>query len=247
MKAMLQAVSFLTRIPVPNLNYSTADWQRSVRYYPLVGALIGLLLWVVHLGAMTTFSPQVSAVITLLFWVYLTGGLHLDGWMDLADGLGSNRSREQMLAIMKDSRVGAMGVIAAISLFLLKGVALFDILSQPGTARLIAVPLAARTLVMVMMRSFPYLARDGIALGMRETLNLWSLICGCAFMLLIGWYLGAWQMLLAIGIAALIAVVFAVRVIRKLGGLTGDVYGALIESTEAVCLLGLLAVGRWLS
>ncbi|WP_134684037.1 adenosylcobinamide-GDP ribazoletransferase [Brevibacillus migulae] len=247
MKAMLQAVSFLTRIPVPNLNYSTEDWQRSVRYYPVVGALIGLLLWGVHAAAMSTFSPQVSAVLTLLFWVYITGGLHLDGWMDLADGLGSNRSREQMLTIMKDSRVGAMGVIAAISLFLLKGVTLADFFTLPGNIRIIAVPLVARTLVMVMMRSFPYLARDGIALGMREALNVWSLGFGCVFMLSVGWFLGSWQLLVAIGIAACFAVVFAFKVYRKLGGLTGDVYGALIESTEAVCLLGLLAVGRWLS
>lgn len=246
MKALFQAISFLTRIPVPTLHYTAEDWQRSVRYYPVVGAMIGLLLWLFHALMMTTFSAHVSAVLTLLFWVYVTGGLHLDGWMDLADGLGSNRSREQMLAIMKDSRVGAMGVIAAISLFLLKGAALYDILSDPGTVRLIAVPMIARTLVPVLMRFFPYVVKDGIAIGMREAITMWSLWLGCLFLVVIGWYLGGYPVLVTIAIATLFAVVFAAGVNRKLGGLTGDVYGALIESIEAVCLLGLLAAGRLL-
>ncbi|MCZ4151790.1 adenosylcobinamide-GDP ribazoletransferase, partial [Escherichia coli] len=104
--------------------------RESVVYYPLVGAAIGLAVWLGGALFGTVLPALPAAVLTLTLWVWLTGGLHLDGWMDTADGLLSYRSRERMLEIMKDSRVGAMGVIACVLLLMMKAALLADFIAQ---------------------------------------------------------------------------------------------------------------------
>ncbi|GAA3326402.1 hypothetical protein GCM10020331_062160 [Ectobacillus funiculus] len=101
---------FLTRIPVPYISVTDRDWKRSSIHFPFIGLIIGGLLYAEAMVLKQVFFPFCFG----LFLLYLRGsgllgGLHIDGWMDLADGLGSNRSKERMLEIMKDSRVGAMG------------------------------------------------------------------------------------------------------------------------------------------
>ncbi|MEK4330569.1 adenosylcobinamide-GDP ribazoletransferase [Paenibacillus sp. FSL R7-0312] len=115
------AFQFLSRFPVKySPDFSPELLRRSVVYYPLVGAAIGLSAALGAAAAAWLLPAWPAAVITLILWVGLTGGLHLDGWMDSADALLSYRSRERMLEIMKDSRVGAMGVLACVLLLLLK-------------------------------------------------------------------------------------------------------------------------------
>ncbi|MBX6395572.1 MAG: adenosylcobinamide-GDP ribazoletransferase, partial [Alicyclobacillaceae bacterium] len=122
-RAFVTAIRFLTRIPLPPVDpaggtgAAQADQEvicRSVRWYAAVGVLLGALLWlaawILHVARLP--APGGAALLVVVD-ILLTGGLHLDGWMDTADGLGSWRSRERMLAIMRDSRVGAMGVLAA--------------------------------------------------------------------------------------------------------------------------------------
>lgn len=169
MNAFFTALSFLTRIPVP-LRSQPGSWSRSVRYYPAVGLVIGGMLAGFDLVAAAWFPPWVRGVLLLGLWVWLTGGLHLDGWMDTADGFGSYRPRERTLEIMKDSRVGAMGVIAAILLLLLKASALA---STPGPLwiPLLAAPVIGRWALLPAIHFCPYLTQDGIGKGLREGLT----------------------------------------------------------------------------
>lgn len=242
--AFFHALAFFTRIPVPWLRPSEEAWKKSVCWYPAVGLVIGLLLWGAQQAGLALFSPLLAAVLTLSVWVYITGGLHLDGWMDLADGLGSSRPREQILAIMKDSRAGAMGVLAAILLLLLKAAALAELAQTGQGVMLLLVPVAARTHVLLSIRCWPYLSADqGMGKGIRDGLTPLPIAVGYAFLLGAGWLIGEWRMLVAAAVSLLAALWFSRAVSRKLGGLNGDCYGAVIESSEAVTLLVL--AGSW--
>ncbi|MFF0829854.1 adenosylcobinamide-GDP ribazoletransferase [Brevibacillus sp. NPDC003359] len=244
MNAFLHAISFFTRIPVPCLRPSEEAWRKSVNWYPAVGLVIGLLLWGVYQAGLLLFSPWLAAVLTLVAWVYVTGGLHLDGWMDLADGLGSARPRERILEIMKDSRVGAMGVLAAIMLLLIKAGAVAE-LAHPGWGSfLIVAPVAARTHVLLSIKLWSYLSADkGIGNGISAGLSVSSIIVSYIVLFAAGWYLGGVQVITAIFLSLVFALLFSRSVAKKLGGLNGDCYGAVIESSEAVVLLVL--VGSW--
>lgn len=128
-QAVIAAFQFLTRFPIPiAVPFQGSVLKRSVVYFPLAGALIGVSLTAFAWLLTLFIPPWPSAVLVLAIWTALSGGLHLDGWMDTADGVLSHRSRERMLEIMKDSRVGAMGVLAAVLLLLLKASLMVELL-----------------------------------------------------------------------------------------------------------------------
>lgn len=245
MNSFFHAVAFLTRLPVPRLSSSKEDWLRSVPYYPLVGLLIGALLFFAAISFTFFLTPPVSAVLTLAVWFFVTGGLHVDGWMDLADGLGSHRSQEDMLRIMKDSRVGAMGVIAAILLVLVKVVLLYEIIQEGLSLHLLMVPVMARFTLVLAIWHWPYISLQGIGTGMREGLTRWKLGVGFIFVACLVFLLAGVSGLLSMSVVLLGGWLFAARVCKKLGGLTGDVYGALVEWTEAVGVFAIFLFWRW--
>ncbi|ERI07703.1 adenosylcobinamide-GDP ribazoletransferase [Aneurinibacillus aneurinilyticus] len=244
MNALLHAVAFLTRIPVPRLSADPKDWQRSVAFYPIVGVLLGILLWGVALLTGWLLPVPLAAVLTLVFWVYSTGALHLDGWMDLADGLGSWREREKIFAIMKDSRVGAMGVIAAILLFMVKVSALYEIMRNDAEIWLLLPSLFARMSLVAAIWFWPYVSEKGIGTGLKGGLTAWKVGFGFIFVLCATVVLLSWKGMLAFLAVTLASWIFLRSISRRLGGLTGDCYGALVEWTEAVTLVVLIATGR---
>lgn len=254
------AFQFLSRIPIrKELDFTPDLLRRSAVYYPLVGATIGICVWAAGLLFAWLLPSWPAAVLALIVWVWLTGGLHLDGWMDTADGLLSYRSRERMLDIMKDSRVGAMGVLACMLLILLKLSLILALLENSPVQSGLAIVTAAiwsRWFMTRAMQHWPK-ARQGEglagqfrAVGGRETqestvLALLLTIAAMLFFLLlalqgieqsalmktmlyiilhpvVAWGAGTWA---------------AGRISHKLGGLTGDTYGALNEGLEALLLL----------
>ncbi|MNB86232.1 Cobalamin synthase [compost metagenome] len=251
------AFQFLSRFPVKDGgDFSTELLRRSVVYYPLVGAAIGLSAAAAAAASAWLLPLWPAAVITLILWVGLTGGLHLDGWMDSADALLSYRSRERMLEIMKDSRVGAMGVLACVLLLLLKAALLAAFI---GGSRYYELPLLllppvwSRWYMVRAMARFP-LARgnEGLAASYdalpvrqeRRAMLLAALLTlpAAAAPLVLGAGGVAWPQHLAAACLAPLAAVacggYAARKIgSRLGGLTGDVYGALNELLEAALLL----------
>lgn len=247
MNPLFSAIAFLTKIPVPSFQYSAQDWQRSVAYYPLVGLLVGLCLWLSFEGLNYVFPPAVASVLTLTVWVYITGGLHLDGWMDLADGLGSCRSQEDMLRIMKDSRVGAMGVLAAVLLLLVKGAAVYELCSSLPPSWIILPPLAARFSLIGAIWFWPYISENGLGTGMQKGLNKRKLMLGMVFMITAVYLIQGKTGLFVLILACLCGVWFIQRLNKRFGGLTGDGYGALVEWVEVCYLLFSLLAGRWLT
>ncbi|MDR6878436.1 adenosylcobinamide-GDP ribazoletransferase [Bacillus sp. 3255] len=260
LRACIAAFQFLTRLPVPvQIDYTDDVFRRSVMFYPLAGGVIGLLLLLAAKVLLLVLPAMPAAVLLLALWVVLTGGLHLDGLMDTADGILSHRPREQMLEIMKDSRVGAMGVIAAVLLLLLKFSLLYSLLTAaahgPGWLLLAVVPVWSRWFMAAAIAWWPY-ARKESGLGSlfqsvkgRHVAVSFLVALFTTTLLASGTGVDSSTLLWAVPPVFAIVTVMAgwsgaAYMSRQLGGLTGDTYGALNELLEAALLLG---VCIWIS
>ncbi|MBS4050671.1 MAG: adenosylcobinamide-GDP ribazoletransferase [Methylomonas sp.] len=237
MESLLIALQFLTRIPVDfQLTANDAALGRSVLYYPLVGFLIGVLLSFLAL-VLSGAPDMVAAAVVLSAWVLLTGGLHLDGLADCADAWAGGLGDEQRsLRIMKDPAAGPIAVLVLLLVMLVKFTALFVLIQQNDLIPLMLAPLLGRCAILLLMLSTPYVSPKGMAekllanlpFGEARTVVVISLAFAGLFM---GWA----NVLLACGL------LFWVRyaALTRLGGATGDVYGAAVELIETA---GLLAV-----
>ncbi|WP_010272379.1 adenosylcobinamide-GDP ribazoletransferase [Paenibacillus senegalensis] len=258
--SLVFAIQFLTRFPLPiTVPVSPRVLRWSVVCYPLAGLVIGVSLAAVYIGASWLFPPLPAAAVVVAFWVYITGALHLDGVMDTADGVGSYRSRDRMLEIMKDSRVGAMGVIAGVLVILLKWSFIQGLLiseSAPKAAVLLAIiPVISRGLLATAIAGWPYVRGEG---GLGESLQtitfkhaftalcLAFMISGMVCLIWGGWELSVRLALLLTLSALLFIAAGAAYFHSRLGGLTGDVYGALNEGAELIQLAAALAVLNWI-
>lgn len=244
MRGMITALQFLTRINLFRQNeVSPEEFGRSVKFFPLVGAIIGAVLAAVNLAA--DYVPiHLLAAALITAEIVITGGLHCDGLMDTMDGIFSVRSRERMLEIMKDSRVGANGVMAFGLFLLVKWSLLLDLLPVASGAALFAMPVIGRLAMVIGITAFPYARPEGIGKAFAEFSERYALVfAGITTVLLIA-PLGVPA---AFSLAAVIgfAIIFCRRVTKLLGGLTGDVYGALAESAELIVLLVFLLEREW--
>lgn len=261
LKPAVFALQLLTRVPIPiQVPWQESVGRRSVVFYPLAGAVVGWLL-----GAAFWLLPGVlpalpAAALLTALWVWVTGALHLDGWMDTADALGSHRSQERMREIMKDPHVGAMGVAAGALLVVMKTAFIYSLVEAAltGSRNLVAalsmVPVLARAFVPWAVVGWPY---AGGAKGMGAVLrtsgwrHAWAsavLAAVLILFLLIGFSTGDVLQLLPIALgggllSAAAGTLGAALLARRIGGLTGDTYGALIEGLELVLLLALAALG----
>ncbi|MCQ8104188.1 adenosylcobinamide-GDP ribazoletransferase [Methylomonas sp. SURF-2] len=237
MDSLLIALQFLTRIPVNyQLPANDAVLGRSVLYYPLVGFLIGVSLS--FLALILSGAPDmVTAAVVLSAWVLLTGGLHLDGLADCADAwVGGLGDEQRSLRIMKDPAAGPIAVLVLLLVMLVKFTALFVLIQQNDLIPLMLAPLLGRCAILLLMLSMPYVSPEGMAekllanlpFGEARTVVVISLAFAGLFM---GWA----NVLLACGL--LLWVRYAA--LTRLGGATGDVYGAAVELIETA---GLLAV-----
>ena len=242
------AIAFYTRIPVPTV--WALDFETVARLAPLVGVLIGGLLGGLDYGLQEIGVPVLTrSAIVVAIWVWITGGLHLDGAMDTADGLAV-LDPERRLEVMSDSRTGAFGAIAAVLLLLLKTCALSD-LTQHRWLALLLVAGWGRWGQQVAIARYPYLKATGKGAFHKaaiqtvwQTLPSLGLLIGLSVSpLLIDLALNLepnlkaiWQSggLLLDGAIALVTVEWFGR---KLGGYTGDSYGAVVEWTEAIGLV----------
>ncbi len=236
MNAFWLALQFLTRLPTPRLAVlEPKTVGRSLLFYPLVGLIIGAILFALtELAA--TLSPTLLAALLLVLWLFLSGALHIDGVADMADAwVGGQGDRERTLAIMKDPYCGPMGVSAVVALLLLKYAALLE-LHGHGVLLLI-VPLVGRSFALLLMLTTPYVRKQGLASDMVSHLPrgaAWMLLAAVAAALL--WWLQAAALWL-LGVTLIVFVIFRSALVRRLQGFTGDAAGALIEIIELVVLL----------
>jgi adenosylcobinamide-GDP ribazoletransferase len=250
-RAALVALQFLTRLPLRIEPTPTArEIGRSLACYPLVGLMLGAVLWGVALGVFRLPS-LLGAAIVLVVWVLITGALHIDGLADTADAwVGGHGDRERTLTIMKDPRSGPVAIAVVSCLLLLKFAALAALATHAHlspwrdirlAAGCILPPLLARAAVPVLFAHTPYVRAQGIA---QDLSAHQSRIAGAITVALtvIG-TLAACRTLGAIALGAAVLAYAIVRsgLVRQLGGFTGDGAGALIEVIEAACLVAVVA------
>lgn len=237
--SLLLAISFLTIIPVYGTRVAQdKDMASSLYFYPLTGLLIGaVLLLIAYLSEVLSLGWAGDAVI-IAVWIIITGALHLDGLMDSADGLFSGREREEKLEIMRDSRVGAMGVITFAVILLLKFTLLTTLAYPDKLWALLIAPALGRWAMVYAVASFPY-ARCGPGLGNSfGGFNGAGKIIGSSIpLLLVVLLLMKWNGLLIIALTALLVIFLARWIAAGLGGMTGDTYGAICEVTETLFLV----------
>jgi len=238
-KNFLQAFSFLTILPVGHPSLSEGkELARSMAFFPLVGLIIGFILALGYYLFSFLFSGALVLWLTIGLLALLTRGLHLDGFADTMDGLGSGGPREKILEVMRDSRIGAFGVIGLILLIGAKYLALDQIPtpSIPYTLILMAV-MGRNAMVLVCYRS-PYARSEGgLAKPFTENLGgremTLSLATAFGIALLVMGIKGVVVFLLI----GLFSLVYRYFFIRKLHGVTGDILGAANELAELLCLL----------
>jgi adenosylcobinamide-GDP ribazoletransferase len=237
MRNLRIAFGLMTTLPfrLPD-DWSAGDSGRAAGWYPFVGLVIGALTWLAWKGALLLLPPLAASVIALVVWVVLTGGLHLDGLADCCDGLLASASAERRLEIMKDPHVGAFGVIGLILVLFLKAAALAS-LASPGFGILLAASLARGCILpagLVQLARPSGMAAD-FASGFRRSFIFW----GAVIPLTIAFSLGARGLLSALaGVGAAALILWFAK--SRIGGVTGDVFGMLVEVVETVVLLAFL-------
>lgn len=224
-------------------------WGRSMAYFPLVGLLIGGLLWAGSRVFGLLWPPGVVAGLVLVEWVALTGALHLDGFIDCCDGLLAAKPPDERLQILRDVHAGSFGVVGAVLLLLVKYAALTALLGGRQLhvilAALLLAPAFSRWAMVYLTVIFPY-GRPGASLGrmfaahVSRSSLMWASVTAAALAFIIGGWVGGVGLAVVWGGAAL-----AARWVRaRIPGLTGDVYGAVNELVEVGVLLAAVALAQ---
>jgi len=230
MRSLLLAIQFLTRLPTPRIAATDADFAASMRWFPLVGLLIGAL--VAGAAALAGRGDAwLGALAGLVVWVGVTGALHLDGLADLADARGAAHGDPARLrAVLADPHVGSFGVVAIGVQLIAKLVLLHALIAAAGWAPLVLAPFSARIGPLVWTRWLPPL-HAGLAARFRETvrpvdLAAWGLV------LLAAAYV--WPIIL---VTPLLLAGWGLYLRRAFGGVSGDAHGAGIELVETLLLV----------
>lgn len=238
MKGFLIALQFLTRIPVTvKGDIEEEDLLQSVYFYPLIGLIIGIILFLIY-GAVTgVLPPGVRPVIVLAALVLLSGGLHLDGFMDTMDALGSGAEKGKALEIMRDSRVGAFGVLGVVVLLLIK----FNFLQNisPGVLPevLLVMPVFSRLAAVISMPLADY-AREGYGLGkvLVDQVSWKEVLVTTVFSLVVGVIIMGMKVFSIFLIVVIFLWLWNHYLKKRIGGITGDTLGAVIEMAEVLIL-----------
>lgn len=242
MNGFWAALQFLTVFPTP-LKGSADDKTigMSLVYFPLVGLLLGVILFGLHYSLTFILPAPIVCALLIMSLAILTGGHHIDGFMDSCDGIFGGKDREERLAIMGDTRVGAFGVTGAFLLLLAKYV---TILSAPALPALLLMPAMGRWAMTFAIFSFPYARVSGLGLSFKQGMTWQKFAIASFIALALSLLLMGWKGILLLG--ALGAVIYgAGRFTQsRIGGLTGDSYGAINEIAEVMTLLLIIMSGK---
>lgn len=234
MRHFIAAIQFITIIPVGRAD--TFEPPKMIPYFPVVGLSLGLLTALLDQFATAFWSTPVASLLDILFLTVLTGAFHLDGLGDSADGLLGQRPRAKALAIMKDSRLGTMGLVAIVFGLALKwaGIAGLD---ANRTLLLIVVPAYARAGMLFGMRFLEYGRPDGgTGVDFFKSRVEWTAFWGLTAPVVLSLFLGRTALWLNVGFVAITAVLVWYYK-RRLGCITGDMLGAMAEILESSLFL----------
>ena len=244
LQLLLVASQFLTRLPIPAARNLPEDaLAESARYFPIVGAIVGLGAVGIELLATPRAGRHVSVVLILIYCVAVTGGLHEDGLADAADGFGGGWTKERVLAIMRDPNIGSFGALA----LALSVLGRFVFLTSLPEATFYGVVMAGQVLSRWTTLPLTYWLssarhEQGQGARMARKTSTTSLIVGTVFMVLIVSASSGLVALLLIAVASSVAALTGAYYQRRIGGITGDCLGATCQLTEcATYLAGVVA------
>lgn len=241
---LILALQFLTRIPInKNIDFNHENIRRSTYFFPYIGALLGALAALSYY-VLKPLNADIASFVTVLIIIVLTGGLHLDGLSDTADGFYSARDKEKMLVIMKDSRIGAFGVISLVLIILFKYIIISNLTDHVGLALILS--LANSRLVVLIQMAYKKTARPG---GLGELFHNSSpekyILASIIQYVIIISIINIKFLIPLIGTIILGEIITKITY-KKIDGFTGDVYGATIELSEALSLLLFMGVFQWI-
>lgn len=232
---------FFTRIPVPaSLPYSSRLLNRALRFFPLVGMLVGALgagaLWL----ALLVFPLPLALLVSMGATILVTGAFHEDGFADFCDGYGGGMSTERILEIMKDSRLGTYGTLGLLAMLAAKYTSLASLPPPALYPLLVAAHTLSRFVPVVLVRTTPYIREDALSkskpIGNHVSVPSLLIAACCTVPPL---FLLPWRLTAAMAAAsALVLLLFRRYILKRTGGYSGDVLGAL----QQLCELGLYLV-----
>lgn len=239
------ATAFLTRVPIA-VTARAGDVGSAARWFPLVGGVIGavgaLVAWT--LAELLGSPAALTALLVIGLDAWVTGAIHLDGLADTADGFGGGQSREDVLRIMRDPRIGSYGAIALVIVIGMKVTALAALLDRGALWFVVVAPAISRWTISALAAWLPYARADG---GLGEAViggrNANRLITATAITAAIAIAALRVQALFVLATAVLTVAWIGRAARRRIGGVTGDVFGASVELTEA----SVLVCGVWLT
>ena len=238
------AIRFFTRLPVPGwVGHSAEALNRSARYFPAVGLLVGGIGALVYLAALQLWPQPVAVLLSMAATIYATGAFHEDGLADTVDGLGGGWDKLRILEIMKDSRVGSYGVIAMVLALLGKFALLSALDAKLVPVALIAGHTLSRFCSTALLATMDYVREDLLAKAkpLANRLTAGELLAALGFALLPLAGVPLPKAAAGCALAILATLWLAAKFRRWLGGYTGDCLGATQQLSELAFYLGLLA------
>ncbi len=241
MKRFILMLQFLTRIPINiNLEVEEKDFFQGIIYFPLVGLLIGMFVVVSYYLGVRISGKLLGAVLAVVAEVFITGGLHLDGLADTFDGIYSNRPKERILEIMKDSRLGTNGALALFILLLLKAVLISDLPFPQVYPILLLMPAFSRLNVVFASRLGEPARKQGMGNLFIGRVNTKQFIAAL-------FITTAASLIYPLAIPVILMLIiftfwYVKHVSYKIDGITGDILGALCELSELVFLVFLTVI-----
>lgn len=234
-------IQFMTRIPIPlKISYSEKKFGKSIKFFPLVGLIIGLILYfanfliIVYLKNIF-YNKTIIAIFLIILEILIVGIIHIDGLADTFDGLFSYAKKEKMLEIMKDSRIGTNGAVVLILYFIAKTVLISEIITT-NPKYLIIFPIIARLSTPVNAGLSNYARKSGMSNAIISENGIFEAIFSLALSIILVFYIIDIKGIVAISIAFIFIIIFMLNVRKKIDGITGDIMGACLELTSILVL-----------
>lgn len=249
MKSLILAIQFLTIIPFRNKSrVEEKSFSGATVFFPLVGLFIGAILALTGNLLADVFPDLLLSILVVFLLVILTGGLHLDGFADTMDGFYAGKDKDDILRIMRDSRIGTMGVLGLIGIILLK-IGFLQAMSLPVRFKsLLIMPVLSRWSMVFAIFIFNYVREQGKAKIFFIDMNWKNFFLSTLIAIIITYFIFGFKGLILIFLIGLSTFISGQAIKRKINGMTGDTLGAVNEINEVLILL-LVYIGDklWLS
>lgn len=245
MRKFFIALQFLTILPTKIRDIEEREMGQSLAYFPLVGAIIGLISVLILFVSSSVLPHQTTNALVLIILILITGGIHLDGFADTCDGFYAGKDKEKILGVMRDSHLGVMGAMGLMSILLLKFALLESISSNILWKSLIIMCVLGRWAQVLACYVSNYARDAGKAKSFIEYVSKRELFTSSLFSLALSIFLMGFKAIILFGILAPTILYFIKYLKKRIGGMTGDTIGAVNEVAEiGVLLFSLIFLAR---